>query len=138
MGLISALAPLFGLSACAEEPEAVQDVNLAVNTAQARDLLDTGIHRYIVVIPVTVCPDPADLHERIDQLMLGDPDHGLPHQCHSLPAGSVLLMEMPGARPTVEYRQFPIEQATLHDGTIVWSDELSVANVQLVKGAATQ
>lgn len=134
-----ALASILALSACAnEEPAMLQDINMTTNATQGQRLRDSGIHRYLVTIPVMICPNPSDLHERIDQLMLGNPDHSSPDQCRKLPAGAVLLMEMPGNRPTVEYRMFPIEQAMLPDGTAIWSDELGSTNVQLINGTVKQ
>ena len=114
----------------------LQDVNTTRKAAQSSGSRDSGIRRYFVRIPVTICSNPSDLHERIDQLMLGNPDHASRGQCRSIPAGAVLLMELPGRRPTVEYRNFPIEQAMLPDGTAVWSDEFGSTHVQLINGTA--
>lgn len=134
----AALASIVVLCGCAnEEPATLQDIDRttnATNATQAGGLQDSGIHRHFVTMPLTICPEASDFHERIDQLMLGNPDHAPPNQCRSLPAGAVLLTEKPGQRPTVEYRQFPIEQAMLPDGSVVWSDELGFTNVQLING----
>lgn len=135
---ITAMAgALLALCACMRENSATaQSSEEIADAAEKRDPLDTGIHRYSVYIPVTICPRSSDLHERIDQLILGKADLDPPPQCRSLPVGSVLLMELPGHRPSSQYRQFAIEQAMLPDGTVVWSDELGAANVELIGSAA--
>jgi hypothetical protein len=86
-----------------------------------------AMHRYIVRIPVPVCPAPEDFHARIDALLEANPTHPLPERCWTLEPGTVVLAEAPGQRPSVEYREFTIEQGSLETGTPFWSDELSGA-----------
>lgn len=86
--------------------------------------LDTQVHRYSVIIGLAVCPDPTDLHGRIDRLLGERSDAPLPTRCERLRDGTIILAEEPGRCPFLKYGNWRIERATLVDGRPVWSDDL--------------
>jgi hypothetical protein len=102
----------------AEDPASTEK---AVANEQSR----AEIRRYSVMVGLAVCPNPADLHDRIDRLLAGSADAPLPARCAVLKDGTILLAENEGNRPFVMYRDWRIERATLADGSPVWSDDFN-------------
>lgn len=127
---------LLASSACSCEADDPVEQRVSGDKLSAGGQADRGIHRYLVAAPVIVCPDPADFRHRIDRLLEGEPDFEPPPSCRSLPAGALLLMENQGYRSSVAYRGFPIERATLPDGTAIWSDEFGATNLRPLDAAA--
>lgn len=92
------------------------------STAEGSD--EVSSRRYVVVNPLFACPNASDFHAKIDGLIRGDPSVPLPGRCRKLEEGTIVI-EQPGLRPSVPYRGFDLEQATLVSGEVFWSDELN-------------